>query len=153
MACGSEEVSVNGRETNYPAVIAAAVVHFLLGAVWFWALMSPWLAGIGKTYEGLAREGSPVLAYVVAFASNLVLAWSLSWLIRATGHDTIAGGMLIGAALWLGFVATTTATEYVFEARSFEIFAINAGYPLAGMLIMGGLLGAWKKKRPVAEAS
>jgi Protein of unknown function (DUF1761) len=144
---------VNGRETNYVAVVVAAVLHFLLGAVWFWTLMNPWLAGIGKTPEDLAREGSPVLAYVVAFGSNVVLAWALSWLIGATDRRSLAGGMMMGAVLWLGFVATTTATEYVFEARSFEIFAINAGYPLAGMLIMGGLLGAWKKKRPVPETS
>lgn len=143
---------MDGRETNYVAVVTAAAVHFVLGALWFSALMHPWLAGIGKTYQDLAREGSPVIAYVVAFASDLVLAWVLSWLIRATGCDSMAGGILTGAVLWLGFVATTTATEYVFEARSFEVFAINAGYPLAGMLIMGGLLGAWKK-RPAAEAS
>ena len=140
-------------ETNYPAVVVAAALHFILGALWFWALMSPWLAGIGKTTEDLAREGSPVLAYVVAFGSDLILAWELSWLIRATGRANVVGGMMIGAFLWCGFVATTTATEYVFEARSFKIFAINAGYPLAGMLIMGGLLGGWKKSQPAHESS
>jgi hypothetical protein len=144
---------MKGGETNYVAVIVAAVVHFLLGAVWFWTLMNPWLAGIGKTHADLAREGSPVLAYVVAFASNLALARLLSWLILTTDHQSVVGGMMVGALLWFGFVATTTATEYVFEARSLESFAINAGYPLVGMLIMGGLLGAWKKRRVVPAAS
>ena len=143
---------VTDRAINYPAVILAAVVYFLLGAVWFWLLMNPWLAGIGKTRADLAREGSPVLAYVVAFVSNLILAWVLSWLMVATGHQSAGGGMMMALVLWLGFVATTTATEYIFEARSLEVFAISAGYPLAGMLMMGALLGAWKK-RPAARIS
>jgi hypothetical protein len=146
-------VVVSSAGINYPAVVVAAVVHFILGAVWFWALMDPWLAGIGKTSTDMTREGSPVLAYVIAFGSNLVLAWVLSWAMLVSGYQSVGGGMMMGALLWLGFVATTTATEYVFEARSFETFTINAGYPLVGMLIMGALLGAWKQGHPVSSAS
>lgn len=135
---------MNGGRIDYPAVVIAAVVHFVIGAVWFWALMDPGLAGVGKTSVDLAREGSPVLAYIVAFASDLVLAWVLCWAILATGHQSLSGGMMIGVSLWLGFVATTSATEYVFEARPLELFTVSAGYPLVGMLIMGALLGAWK---------
>jgi len=48
-------------------------------------------------------------------------------------------------ALWLGLIASTFATEYVFEARSLQIFVVNTGYPLVGILLMGIILGAWKK--------
>jgi hypothetical protein len=43
-------------------------------------------------------------------------------------------------------VFTTWSTEYAFEARSLTILAINTGYCLTGMLLMGAILGAWKKK-------
>ncbi len=55
--------------------------------------------------------------------------------------------------LWLGFVATSTATNYVFEGRSMQIFAINAGYPLVGMLMMGAVVGGWKKKEKAVMAN
>jgi hypothetical protein len=55
-------------------------------------------------------------------------------------------GATIAAALWLGFVFTTWATEYAFEARSIQILAINTGYSLIGMLLMGLVLGGWKSK-------
>jgi hypothetical protein len=137
---------MNGHRVSYAAVIVAAVAHFVLGAVWFTILSAPWLAGIGKTREELMRTGSPTLAYVIAFVSNLVMASILAWLISATGRPTVARGALWGALVWLGFVATTMGTAFVFEARSLESFAITAGYPLAGLLIMGAIVGGWTKK-------
>jgi hypothetical protein len=38
-------------------------------------------------------------------------------------------------------------TEFVFEGRSLEIFVITAGYPLVGTLLMGAIVGGWKKKQ------
>jgi hypothetical protein len=75
-----------------------------------------------------------------------ILATAISWIIQATGPQTAARGAKIAAALWLGFVFTTWATEYAFEARGISILAINTGYPLVGMLIVGLVVGGWKAK-------
>jgi hypothetical protein len=48
-------------------------------------------------------------------------------------------------------VFTTWATEYAFEARSLSILAINTGYPLTGMLLMGLVLGGWRAKSQAVE--
>ena len=53
--------------------------------------------------------------------------------------------MMIGALLCAGLVAAAMATEYAFETRSLQIFAITAGYPLLGGLVMGAIIGAWKR--------
>lgn len=143
---------MNGRRAYYPAVIVAAVAHFVLGAVWFTVLSRPWLAAIGKTMEELTREGSATVGYVVAFAANLVIAWVLARLMIATGKTTLTGGMALASLLWLGFTATTMGTAFVFEARSIEGFAIIAGYPLVGMTIMGAILGAWRGKQSAVAA-
>jgi hypothetical protein len=63
-----------------------------------------------------------------------------------TGPQTAVRGMKIGADLWLGCVLTTWATEYVFEVRTYALFAINTGFWLIGMVTMGAIVGAWKKK-------
>jgi hypothetical protein len=137
---------MHGERVNYPAVILAAVAHFVLGAIWFTVLQKPWLAAVGKTLEELTREGSATLGYVVAFGANLIIAWVLARLMIATNRTSVVGGVGLAALLWLGFTATTMATAFVFEARSLEAFAIIAGYPLVGMLVMGAILGAWKKR-------
>ena len=79
-----------------------------------------------------------------------ILAIALSWIIQATGPQTAARGATIAAALWFGFVFTTWATEHAFEARGLSILAINTGYPLVGMLLMGLVIGGWKAKAHAA---
>jgi len=54
--------------------------------------------------------------------------------------------MKVAALLWLGCVMTTWATEYAFEVRTYKLFAINTFFWLFGMIIMGAIVGAWKKQ-------
>jgi hypothetical protein len=49
-------------------------------------------------------------------------------------------------------VATTFLTEYVFEMKHWGAWAVNAGYPLVGMLLMGAILGAWQTKEEPAKS-
>lgn len=136
---------------NPAAIIVATLIYFFLGGVWFTTFMNPWLAGIGRTMTELKNSGMPSwLGYVVALVMTAVLATALSWIIQATGPQTAVRGATIAAALWLGFIFTTWATEYAFEARSITILAINTGYSLLGMLLMGLVLGGWKAKSRVA---
>ena len=42
--------------------------------------------------------------------------------------------------------ATSWAKAYIFEVRTFQIFAIYTGYYLIDLILMGAIVGAWKKK-------
>jgi uncharacterized protein DUF1761 len=138
------------RKVNWTAVIVAAVAHFVLGAVWFTVLKGPYMAGIGKTEEQMMQQvgGGPVIyPYIVALICNIVIARVLAQVIMATSTSpTTMHGMRVAFYAWGGFVATTFLTAYVFELRPVSLWLITAGYPLIGMLIMGGILGAWQKK-------
>jgi hypothetical protein len=48
--------------------------------------------------------------------------------------------------LWFCFVLPTLCIEYVFEVRPWSLLGINAGFLLIGMILMGAIVGAWKKK-------
>jgi hypothetical protein len=134
---------------NYWAILVAALAYFFLGGIWFTLLTEQWLRGLGTTKEEImARAGSsssPV-PYITSFVCNLLIAYVLWWVINATGRSTAARGVQIGVLMWLGFIATILLTEYAFEARPHSLFAINAGYPLIGMIVMGAILGAWPGK-------
>ena len=43
-------------------------------------------------------------------------------------------------------VCLKPGTEIAFELRSLQFFLITAGYPLVGLLLMGAILGGWRKK-------
>jgi Protein of unknown function (DUF1761) len=135
-------------KTNHFAVILAAVLFFVLGAVWYTVLATPWLSGIGKTAEQIAKEhgGSP-LPFVVGFLAILVMCYTLNWIVgRALQPITAGSGAQSGATVALGLVGATLALNYGFEARSVSLWLINAVYVLIGLAMAGAIIGGWKKK-------
>ena len=133
-------------KTNYPAVIVAAVVYWILGALWFGLLFAkPWMA-LEHVADEQARNINPVLPYVVSFLLNLLIAFVLAQLCLWRNATTAARGAALGIFLWIGLVGPITYTTYMYEMRPWQLFAINQFYPLLGLCIMGAILGAWTKK-------
>ncbi|HET7108436.1 MAG TPA: DUF1761 domain-containing protein [Candidatus Acidoferrum sp.] len=133
-------------KTNYAAVFVSALVYWLLGAVWFGMLFSkPWMALENITMEQ-AKSMNPVLPYVVSFLLNLLIAYFLAQVCIWRNANSASRGASVGVLLWIGFIGPITYTTYMYEMRPKELFAINQFYPLAGMVLMGAILGAWTKK-------
>ena len=136
---------MNGVRHFPLAILVATLCYFGLGAVWFTVFRSAWLEGIGKTMEQLQASGvSPMLAYLVALLLTLAMALFLSWLIQVTGEPTAPRGVQVAVVLWFCTVFAAFATEYAFEGRGVKILAINTGYCLVGMILMGAVLGGWR---------
>ena len=135
------------RPFNHLAVVAAAILFFVLGAVWYNVFSQPWLDGIGKTVEQLMKEngGSP-LPYVVGFVAILVMCYTLGWIVQRGMEPTAGNGALTGAVVAFGLVGGMLALNYGFEARGITLWLINAGYALVGLVTAGAIIGGWKKK-------
>jgi hypothetical protein len=84
--------------------------------------------------------------FAVALICSAIAAAVLSIAIQASGPQTVKRGIVCGAVLWLGFVATSWAQEYVFELRSIQIYAINTGFQLIDLMLVGAIVGGWKGK-------
>ena len=80
---------------------------------------------------------------VTSFICDLVLAFVLAHFVRWSGVETFAWGALIGFIVWVGFFAAPRLPQGIYENRPFKLFAINEGYWLVGLLIIGGLLAIW----------
>jgi hypothetical protein len=132
--------------TNFAAVVVAAIAYWILGALWYAVLFSkPWMALEGMT-EAQAKSMNPVLPYVITLALNLLIAYSLAQVCIWRNADTVGRGASVGVLLWIGFVGPITFTTYMYEMRPRTLFAINEFYPLAGLVLMGAIIGAWTKK-------
>lgn len=133
---------------NYLAIAAAAIACFVVEAVWYTIFMKPWLNGIGRSSEWLmsAAGYNPVLQYSTALISAAIIALGISCLTQHTGEQTASRGIMVAAMLWFCFVLPVFCTEYVFEVRPLSLLGINAGFWLLGMILMGAIVGAWKKK-------
>jgi hypothetical protein len=127
---------------NVLAVIVAAVVNMIIGSLWYSKALfaNAWMreakvkmedvGGVGLVYGAMA---------VVALVQALMLAVVVHW----RGADSVGLGLKVGLVVWLGFVAATFASNYLFEKRTLKLYAINVGYFLVVLLVNGALLAAW----------
>jgi hypothetical protein len=131
---------------NYLAVLVAAVAAWVLGAVWYMTLSAPWLAAQGKTKADMKPPASKAAAigpFVLVFVAELIMAWMLAGILGHLGTLNVKDGVISGAACWLGFVLTTTATNYVFQHRKVALTVIDTGYWLLVLVVMGAIIGAF----------
>jgi hypothetical protein len=133
-------------KTNYAAVFVSALAYWILGAVWYGFLFAkPWMALEQMTVERM-KSMNPVMPYVITFVLDLLIAFVLAQLCTWRNANTAARGAALGILLWIGFVGPVTFTNYMFEMRPMQLFAINEFYSLTGLFLMGAILGAWTKK-------
>lgn len=134
-------------KTNYPAVIVSAIIYWLLGAVWFGVLFTkPWMALEGISEAQARSMPHPATPYIISFLLNLVIAFVLAQLCAWRNAATAARGASLGVLLWIGIVGPITYTTHMYEMRPLNLFLINEGYVLVGLLLMGAIVGAWTKK-------
>ena len=132
--------------TNYPAVVVAAIAYWVLGAIWYGVLFNkPWMALEHVTADQM-QNASPVIPYIVSFVLEGLIAYSLAQLCIWRNANTAGRGASVGVLVWIGFIGPITFMTYMFEMRPKELFAINEFYPLAGLVVMGIILGGWTKK-------
>lgn len=133
-------------KTNYLAVVVAAIAYFFLGYLWYGVLFNkPWMALENITIEQ-ARSVSLVIPFIVSFLLELLVAYCLAQICIWRNANTASRGASIGVLIWVGFVGPIAWMNYMFATRPKALFAINEFYPLAGLILMGAILGAWKKK-------
>jgi len=128
---------------NHVALIVSAIILWLLGAFWYspLAFAKPWIAIIRRR-EGEKPKGL-VVGMVGSLIGDLILSFVLAHVVGWSGADNFAMGAFVGFIMWLGFVVGPLYPQSVYEGRPFAYFAINAGYWLAGLVIVGGLLAVW----------
>ena len=138
------------KSVNHIAIVVAAVVFFAIGAVWYKVFSQPWLAGIGKTVDQLAKEngGSP-LPFIVGFIAILIMCYTLAWIVQRGMAPSAGNGALTGATVAFGIVGAALALYYGFEARGITLWLINAGYVVVGLVISGAIIGGWRGKTRV----
>jgi Protein of unknown function (DUF1761) len=131
------------RKLNYVAIVAAAVSAFVVGGVWYSPLLfvRVWMKETGLDDEVLGKRNMGVV-YGTAFVLLLIISFNLAAFLA--GPPNLAWGLTAGALAGVGWVATGLGVTYLFEARSFRLFLVNAGYHAVTFTLMGGILGVWK---------
>ncbi|HET9869635.1 MAG TPA: DUF1761 domain-containing protein [bacterium] len=128
---------------NLWVVLAAAVVKFLLGGLWYSAIFQkPWMKEMGFKPKDM-KKGMGARSMAIEFVGNLLMAFVLAHAIRYAGVHGPVDGLCVAFFNWLGFVAVVQIHSVIFEMKSWRLFFINAGFQFTGMLLMGVILALW----------
>lgn len=126
-----------------PAVIAAAVLAFLLGALWYSTL----LFGPATTrLRGSAPAEVPAVALLGEVARCLVVAFVLARLVALAGVTDWKGAVTLGVWVWIGFPLTLLAGSVLWEQVRWQLAAIHAGDWLVKLVLMAVVLGVWRAR-------
>jgi len=131
-------------QINPWAVLAAALVNFVIGGLWYSPLLfgKAWMKANGFSEADL-RRGSPAVIFGVSFVLCLLMAANLAAFL---GDPAIDLGFAVAASLaaGLGWAALGLAVVALFERRNATYVLVNGGYLTVSFLAMGLILGAWR---------
>jgi len=138
---------------NWLALVAASILPLVTGFLWYGPLFGKaWMQESGMTEEK-AKQMNPAKTYGLAVVFAFLVAFFIMPMVFFGGPPemphgspefmTFKHGALHGAMLGLFVVLPVFATNALFEQKSFKYVAINVGYWVVTMALMGGLINAW----------
>ena len=157
-------------ELNYLAIVVAAIVPLIMGAVWYnpKVLGTAWMKASGMTEEKIKSGNIPVifgitlvLSFMLAFTVNGMVihqvgatqlaysnpdAESFQAFMAEFGnmHRSFGHGALHGAIGAIFFVLPVLGINALFERKGWKYILINVGYWTVILTIMGAIVCGWK---------
>lgn len=128
---------------NGLAVIAAGILYFVLGALWYSPLL---FAAPFIKYRGLKPEemnGAPI-DYLMTLVGALIVALVLAIFVNALGAATFVDGVGVGLLAALGVAAPSTLTYNTFSGPHKMLWLIFTGYQGVAFALMGVILALWR---------
>lgn len=125
---------------NWLAVVLAMLASMALGFIWYMALSRQWLAATGRTQDQIdPKDFTP---FVWSAAGQLVMAYFLAVLTPALmGEVSIGAAVLVGAQMWLAFIATSIVINHRYQGLPWSLSAIDGGYLLGVLVVQGAVIG------------
>lgn len=134
-------------DINFPAVLVASVVGYVIGALWYSPLLfgKSWMSMMNfdeKMLEEVKQKGMGK-TYAAAFFNTFIMALVLSIFVRHPGATHLWVGLLTGFLIWLGFMVTIHTASFLWEGKPTKLFFLNAGHNLVSILVMSTILSLW----------
>lgn len=128
---------------NVLAVLIGTILSMGAGALWYSPKLfaNQWMMALGKTKDQLTMRPIHYFAVLIIY---LIVGFVLGKVFYYARVNDLMGALQIGVIVWVGFVVTTMAENYIFEGRPKKLYFINVCYHLFVILIMSVVLGLWK---------
>lgn len=115
-------------------VIAAAVLNFVLGGIWYGLFNKQWMLAWNLDRETLNHKDPQ--PYLIAFIGSLWTSYGLFLIIKHIHPKDFAELMTIAVGTWLFILVGLGAKHYAFARVHWKAFLIDYGLDLIGIILM-----------------
>lgn len=144
---------MEGFDINWIALIVAAIVPLLVGAVYYGPLFGKaWQKEVGMTDEQL-KQGNYAKIFGLSLVFAFMLAFSLWAQVMVGGGPgeahgaapflTFKHGAFHGVLLCVVMILPVIGTISLYERKSLKYVAMTIGYWAISMALMGGIINVW----------
>lgn len=130
---------------NIWAVLISSLVLMVLGFLWYGPVFGKtWMKLSGISQKDIEEAKSQMSkTYALSTLGALVISFVLAYFVQFLEARSAVSGAMIGFWIWLGFVATTMLNSVLYEGKPMMLYALNTGYYLVALPIMGAILAVW----------
>jgi hypothetical protein len=128
------------ESVNLIAVLAAGLVAFVLGSLWYSPLL---FGGIWKKLSKVKKHKKDKflwLRYLIYFIGMFLMAFVLGHFLIFAAAVTYIEALVTAFWLWLGFIAPITIGGVLWEYKSVKLFLLNNAYNLIALGLMSTIL-------------
>lgn len=126
-------------DISWAAIVVCGVVNMVLGMIWY----APQVFG-GVWMEELGKKKGDMKMDPVSLVSMFIIAMAIAYVLRHfivyAGADTTTLGVETGIWASIGLFALPTASGVFAGGTSWRMWAVNAGYWVVAVAIMGAIL-------------
>jgi len=124
------------------SVLAAAVVGYAFGAIWYMSLSKPWMEAAGVDCD---ENGQPVnkstTPFILSAIAMIVVAGMMRHIFAMAGIDGLGKGLVAGLGIGLFFISPWIMINNAYSGRPFKLTLIDGGYAAFGCGLIGAVLG------------
>ncbi len=128
--------------TNWVAVVLAAVAYNAVGYAWYSDTLfgKQWRKESGVSKSAMSDSSQMGKMFALMAVSSLLISYVLSVIYNVFQATDISAALTGAFWVWLGFIASVLLNSVTYEGKSWNYFAINAGYQLVGIMVAGVVL-------------
>ena len=133
-------------DINWLAVLVAAIVYFMLGAVWYSKALfgTKWAAVVGLDMSDPNKSKAMAKMMAGTFVLILITCMGIAMLVTRMDLSVLPSALKLGLITGICFATTAVSISFIYESRPTALYFIDCGYHLAGHLIAAIILVLWR---------
>ena len=133
------------HSVNYLAVLVAAIVNMVIGAVWFMPAVfgSRWMRLTGLTAEGIQNTPHMWASYLGSLVGSVLLAYSVARIAAYAAAESVTDAAILMLLIWVGIVLVPLSDEALWERRPVGLFVLVGARWFVALAVITAIVALW----------